>query len=154
MRSSVSFREGLSDEQAAMYLQQLKQELQLESIQRAVSLMRGICAKVPWHYAIDGQARVIAGTSPLFHLLLGNPGNGLVDGGLQHLDELADALFRERNRCNVRLFRTEIDALRAVIIVLRSIQKLFDHFGLQPFGYTLRRELELASEGEAVYSGS
>jgi hypothetical protein len=143
MRTSV---EESSDEQAAFFFQELKRELHLESTQSVVSLMRGVCAKVPWNYSEEGRGRVIAGTPPLFHLLIGD--RQIQRGNrIQHLDELADAMYQECKHRKIRLFKTEIDALRGVIIVLAGIQKFFDRIKLQPFGYTLRRELQRAMEG-------
>jgi hypothetical protein len=60
------------------------------------------------------------------------------------LDELADALFEEGRANNVVQFKTEIEALNAVSIVLTAIQKLFKQIGLEAFGYTLQRDLSLA----------
>jgi hypothetical protein len=152
--ATTIFSQEASDEQVALFFQGLKQELHLESIQGVVSLMRAVCAKVPWSFVNGGINRVMAGTPPLFNLLLKHS-HARQQDSIRHLDELADFIYQESNRRKSRLFKTEVEALRGVIIVLTCIQKAFERIGLQPFGYTLGRELQQAAEGEGdTYSWS
>jgi hypothetical protein len=134
-------------EQTAVLFQELRHQLHLDSTQNVVSLMRSVCSLVPWNYGDQGMAAVLASKSPLFYLL---PADLQREEGtkVHHLDELADAMFQDNT--SSRFFRTEIDALRGVIIVLIGIQKSFSRFGWQPFDYTLRLELQQAMQENAL----
>lgn len=136
----------ISEEQAILFFQGLKKELQCNSTQRVVSLMRFIVTKLGIRYTARQLTRLISQTPGFIHLLFvaSQDDNNTGIPAINHLDELADALFLEDSLKKTGLFRTEIEALNSATIVLIKIQNLFKQIGLEAYNYTLRRELTLA----------
>jgi hypothetical protein len=61
-----------------------------------------------------------------------------------HLDELVDRMFREDQHYGVGLFKSELDVLRIVTVVLSKTQTLFKIAGIRAFSYNLTHELQQA----------
>jgi hypothetical protein len=59
-------------------------------------------------------------------------------------------LYREDQKTGKGLFKSEVDALGSVTLVLRKIEILFKNVGLLAFNYTLAHELQQAVQEEGL----
>ena len=63
---------------------------------------------------------------------------------IMHLDELVDFVYQEDRKQKNSLFKSEIDTLNSVILVLSKLDKFFGILGLNVFRYSLTQELKQA----------
>ncbi|UII22557.1 DUF2267 domain-containing protein [Fulvivirga ligni] len=61
---------------------------------------------------------------------------------LRHLDEFTEEVLAEDDQDEERVFFKEVDALTAVITVLKSLNKHVDLLNFSSFHYNLKRELQ------------
>jgi hypothetical protein len=61
-----------------------------------------------------------------------------------------DILYKEDLLSDKKLFRSEIEALGTVLIVLKRLQSLFMHAGMKVFPYVLSTEIQNAVIEEAA----
>lgn len=139
-------RYEISDNQAVLFFQQLKNDLDCSSYLKIAAIVRVIFSKLKGSYTGQQITEIIAKSPPLFHLVFKNTEYEKKEIG--HLDELVDTLYLEDAQGGHGLFKSEIETLRTVTVVLRSIERLFKPVGIQAFNYTLGHELQQAVQGE------
>lgn len=141
----------ITHDQAVLFLDDLKKQLNFTSTQKTVSLLRTVLRKLTGSYTVQQIREIVAKTPSILHLLIvhhGRPEDTPKEIG--HLDELVDTLYEEDQTTGKGLFKTEIEALGIVTVVLRKIEQLFKQAGLYAFNYTLTHELQQAVQEEAV----
>ena len=143
---------ALSDEHVIMFFRKLKIELNCTSMRKTISQVRAILSKIKGSYSAREITELIDKTPPLLHfVLIGNSRYEQDHKPIVHLDELVDTLYNEDERQpRNRLFRSEIEALGTVLIVLKRFQSLFTYAGMKIFPYVLSNELQQAVTEEAV----
>jgi len=67
-----------------------------------------------------------------------------------HLDELVESIYEEDQKNHKPLFKSEIEVLSGVIVVLNSLNKFFGLFGITAFPYLLLQELQQAVQEDAA----
>lgn len=67
-----------------------------------------------------------------------------------HLDELVESIYEEDQKNYQPLFKSEIEVLSGVIVVLNSLNKFFGLFGITAFPYPLIQELQQAVQEDAA----
>src|SRR6188768_985402 len=140
----------ITHDQAVLFLDDLKRQLNFPSTQKTVSLLRTILSKLKGSYTVQQIRDIVARTPSILHLLLVSherPEDEPKEIG--HLDELVDTLYEEDQTTGNGLFKTEIEALGLVTVVLRKIEKLFKQAGINAFNYALTHELQQAAQEEA-----
>ena len=144
MNSPNGFK--LSDENVALFFRKLKSELNCSTMGKTIAQVRTILSKIKGNYTVQELTELINKTPPLLHFIL--IGNSRYENGkkpIVHLDELVDVLYQEdEQRIGNRLFRSEIEALGTVLIVLKRFQCLFKYTGMKIFPYILSNEIQQA----------
>jgi hypothetical protein len=82
--------------------------------------------------------------------LIGNWRYGEERDKINHLDELADSSYLEDQQSGKKLFKSDIDALGSVIIILNRLQGLFKLAGMQALSDVLSSEVKQAAIEEAA----
>lgn len=143
---------ALSDEHVIMFFRKLKNELNCTSMRKTVAQVRSILTKIKGSYSKHELTELIDKTPPLLHLvLMGNSRYEEDKKPIVHLDELVDTLYNEdEQQVGNRLFRSEIEVLGTVLIVLKRFQSLFSYAGMKIFPYVLSNELQQAVTEEAA----
>jgi hypothetical protein len=139
-----------SDEHVVLFFRKLKNELNC-STRKTIVLVRKILSKILGSYTTPEFTEIINKTPPLLHLVL--LGNCRYDDKkpVTHLDELVDTLYAEdQQQASKRLFRSEIEALETILIVLKRLHILFKYTGMRVFPYVLSNELQQAVIEEAA----
>jgi hypothetical protein len=141
----------ISHDQAVLFLDDLKRQLNFHSTQKTVSLLRTVLSKFKGSFTGQQIRDIVTKTPSILHVLLVNHGRPEDQPGeIGHLDELVDTLYEEDQTAGRGLFKTEIEALGLVTVVLRKIEKLFKQAGIYAFNYTLTHELQQAAQEESV----
>ena len=143
---------ALSDEHVVMFFRKLKNELNCASMRQTIAQVRTILSKIKGSYGKRELTELIDKTPPLLHMvLMGNSRYEEDKKPIVHLDELVDTLYSEdEQQVGKRLFRSEIEVLGTVLIVLKRFQSLFTYAGMKIFPYVLSNELQQAVTEEAA----
>jgi hypothetical protein len=143
----------LSDEHVVLFFRKLKTELNCSSTGKTIAQVRRILSKIKGIYTVREVTEIFNQTPPLLHfLLIGNCRYEEDNKRVTHLDELVDTLYTEDQQQvgKKRLFKSEIEALGTVLIVLKRLQSLFKEAGMKVFPYVLSNELQQAVIEEAA----
>lgn len=137
---------NLSDEHIVLFFRKLKSELNCSSTLKIIEQVRLTLSRVRNFSSPDIASKI----PPLLHLMLANTRSKSTEHKVDHLDELADSLYKEDKQAGKKLFKSEIDALGIAIIILKRTQELFTRAGMQIFPYILSTELKQAVIEEAA----
>jgi len=141
----------ISDEHAIQFFRELKAKLNFSSTRKTVALVRIVLAKLRASYTIQQMKEILSKTPSVFHLLLISQCRYEEDKKeIGHLDEIVESLYQDDKTTGKGLFKSELDALGSVTLVLRKIEKLFKSVGLLAFNYTLTHELQQAAQEEGL----
>lgn len=143
----------LSDDHAIQFLRELKGRLRFNSMRKVVALVRLIFSGIKRGLSTQRFAAIEAKTPRLLQLIFLNRCNREeAVSEIKHLDEFVDTLCDPSRQNGKNIFKSEIDALRVVSIVLISIEGLYRTVGIELLNYTLLRELdEIVQEEEVHY---
>jgi hypothetical protein len=147
-----SLTTSLSDEHIIVFFKKLTSELNCSSTRKTIAQVRTILSKIKGSFSAVEMSEIFSKTPPLLHfVLLGNSRYEENKKPIKHLDELVDVLYKEDlQQSGKRLFRSEIEALGTVLIVLKRLQSLFAHAGMKVFPYVLSTEIQNAVIEEAA----
>jgi uncharacterized protein (DUF2267 family) len=134
----------ISEEQVSQFLQEVKTELSGLSVAKTMGIMRIMFSKLRASYTSQQAEEIIAKTPASFQLMFTSNWHYEVQEEIGHLDELVDRMFREDQHYGVGMFKSELDVLRIVTVVLSKIQVLFKLAGIRAFSYNLTHELQQA----------
>lgn len=139
----------ISEEQVAQFLQEVKTELSGMSVARLMGIMRIMFSKLRASYTSQQAEEIIAKTPASFQLMFTSHWHYEDQEEIGHLDELVDRMFHEDQHFGVGMFKSELDVLRIVTVVLSKIQALFKLAGVRAFSYNLTHELQQAVQGKS-----
>lgn len=145
MNTSVTCE--ISDKDVVQFFQGLKNELRFESTRKIISLVQTILSKLRGSYTAQQIAEIIIKTPPMFHLVFLGQSHAEDEKKVIHLDELVDNLIQDEG-ANNELFKSEIETLGIVIVVLQRVQRLFRYADINALNYTLSHELQQAVQEE------
>lgn len=134
----------ISEEQVSQFLQDVKTELSGMSVARIMGIMRIMFSKLRASYTSQQAEEIIAKTPASFQLMFTSNWHYEAQEEIGHLDELVDRMFREDQHYGVGMFKSELDVLRIVTVVLSKIQVLFKLVGIRAFSHNLTHELQQA----------
>lgn len=143
MVTTLAFAE--QDEQSVRFFKEIKSHLGLRSTRKIVKLVRAVLSQVRKTLSHEQSAMVIKTLPSLFQLLF--VANWKYDDKqetIMHLDELVDHVYQEDRKQKNSLFKSEIDTLNSVILVITKLDKFFGILGLNVFRYSLTQELKQA----------
>jgi len=142
----------LSNKHVVSFFRKLKNELNCSSTRKTIDHVHKILTKVKGSYTTNEITEIINKTPPLLNfVLLSNCCSAGDKKPVTHLDELVDTLYTEDQQLpGKRLFRSEIEALGTVLIVLKRLQSLGLNAGVEVFPYVLSLELQQAVIEEAA----
>ena len=141
----TSLRNADQDEQSVRFFKEVKSNLGLRSTKKLVKLVRAVLCQLRGTLSHEQSSTVIKTLPSLFQLLF--VANWKYDDKYQpimHLDELVDHVYREDRKQKNSLFKSEIDTLNSVILVMSKLDKFFGILGLNVFRYSLTQELKQA----------
>jgi len=145
MVSSLAYTHTDKDEQSVRFFKEIKNNLGLHSSRKLVSVVRAVLSQLRKTLSHE-QSSVVINTLPsLFQLLF--VANWKYDDKqepIMHLDELVDNIYQEDKKQKKSLFKSEIDTLNSVLLIISKLDKFFGILGLNVFRYSLTQELKQA----------
>jgi uncharacterized protein (DUF2267 family) len=127
------------EELAVRFFGEIKSELGFTSTRKIVYLVRAVLAQLRKNLSHEQINNTIQKMPSLFQLLfISNWKYNERNTATNHLDEIVEGVYSEGRQ---PLFASEIEALNAVIIVLRKLDKFFRLMGLDILHYSLKQEL-------------
>lgn len=142
----------LSDDHVIHFLRELKSRLRYNSMRKVIAVLRLIFSGIRRGFNAQQNALIHSKTPRLLQLIFLNSckqGYGATE--IKHLDEFVDNLFESSQRNGKIIFKSEIEALRIISVVLISLDSFYSAAGIQILNYTLTRELdEIVHEEEAI----
>ncbi len=141
----------LSDGQGILFFRNLKKKLNGTPTRKIVSIVRMVLKKVRGSFAFQQFNETMASAPTFIQWLVGYNQHHYEEIRINHLDELVEMLIAEDQRLGTRLFTSEIETLRIVILILKQIQVLFEKIGIRILPHTIERELQGAMIEETYY---
>ncbi|MBL0745119.1 DUF2267 domain-containing protein [Chryseolinea lacunae] len=139
------------EEQAVKFFREIKNDLGAHSTQKIVKLVRAVLSQLRKSFSHDQASAFIKKMPSLFQLLfVTNWRYEEEQNSIKHLDELVDEIYQQDKKSSGTLFSSEVDALNAVIVVLRKLDKFFGIIGLNVLHYPLTQELKQAAIEDAA----
>jgi len=138
------------DEQSVRFFKEVKSNLGLRSTRKIVRLVRAILSQLRSTLSPEQTNAMIKTLPSLFQLLF--VANWRYDDkqqSIMHLDELVDHVYQEDRKQKSSLFKSEVDTLNSVILVITKLDKFFGILGLNVFRYSLTQELKQAVAQDA-----
>ncbi len=143
MVTSIPFNDH--EELSVRFFKEVKNNLGFTSTRKIVKLVRAVLSQLRRTLSHDQANLVIQSLPSLFQLLfVANWKYEDKDAAITHLDELVDCVYQEDRRSEDSLFKSEIDTINSVILVLTKLDKFFGILGLNVFRYSLTQELKQA----------
>lgn len=136
------------EELGIRFFGEIKNELGYTSTRKIVYLVRSVLSQLRRNLSHEQIAKVIERSPSLVQLLFIS--NWKIDEkqtSLNHLDEIVEGVYQQGKQ---PLFTSEIEALNAVIVVLRKIDKFFKILGLDILHYSLKQELKQVAMEDAA----
>jgi uncharacterized protein (DUF2267 family) len=110
--------------------------------------VRAVLAQLRKNLSHEQVNNIIQKMPSLFQLLfISNWKYNEPNTATNHLDEIVEGVYEEGRQ---PLFSSEIEALNAVIIVLRKLDKFFRLMGLDILHYSLKQELKQVAIEDAA----
>ncbi len=134
----------ISEEQMSVFFQEVKNELSGLSVPGIMGIMRNMFSKLRAGYTTEQALEIIEKTPASLHPIFTSGWYYEVTEEVGHLDELVEKMFREDQLNGEGQFKSELDVLRIVTVVLTKIQSLFKLVGIRAFPYNLTHELQQA----------
>ncbi len=136
----------LSNEHGIMFFRNLRKKLNGTPTWKMISIVRIILIKLRGSFSFQQFS-----DTPSFVQWLVGHNQQHEEIRIKHLDELVELLIAEDQRLGTRLFISEVETLRIVILILTQIQILFEKIGISILPYTIERELQGAMIEESTY---
>jgi uncharacterized protein (DUF2267 family) len=134
----------ISEEQVSQFFQEIKNELSGLSVPGIMGIMRNMFSKLRAGYTAEQAMEIIDKTPASLHQIFTSRWHYEVQEEVGHLDELVERMYREDQLNGEGQFKSELDVLRIVTVVLSKIQSLFSLVGIRAFPYSLTHELQQA----------
>lgn len=134
------------EEQAVRFFKEIKNELGIDSTRKIVTVVRCVLTQLRKSLSHEQASQLIRKMPDVFQLLL-------ISGwkyderevAINHLDELADNVYKQTLIQEKKLFSTEIEALNTVLLVIKKLDKFFGLFGFNLLRYNLTEEVKQAA---------
>lgn len=137
------------EEQAVRFFKEIKNELGINSTRKIVTVVRCVLAQLRKSLTHEQASQLIRKMPDVFQLLLISGWKyDEKETTVQHLDELADNVYKQTISQEKRLFSTEIEALNTVILVIKKLDKFFGLLGFNVLRYTITEEIKQAAAME------
>lgn len=134
------------EQQAVRFFKEVKNELGIRSTRRLVPVVRCVLSQLRKSLTHDQALQLIRRLPETFQLLLITGWRyDERESSIQHLDELADHVYKHTLSQSKRLFSTEIEALSTVILIIQKLDKFFGVLGLNLLHYTITQEIKQAA---------
>jgi hypothetical protein len=140
----------LSNEHGILFFRNLKKKLKGTPPRKMISIVRIVLNKLRGSFFLQ-QLNDTLNNAPSFVQWLIGYSQQHEEIHIKHLDELVELLIAEDKQSGTRLFKSEIETLSIVILILRQIQILFEKVGISILPYTMERELQAAMISETFY---
>lgn len=134
-----------------LFLEGLKNQLNKFTNLDLVSAVTMVFSKVRSRLSYSDTEQLSANLPELFHsIFVSHEMKADSDTTCLHLDEIVKELVEEDLHQERRVFKSEIDTLEIVIVILNRLAKLFQKLGINPYPYTLTHELKEAMQGQSI----
>lgn len=130
-----------SDEHRILFFRNLKKKLNGTPTRKIISIVRIVLSKLKSSFSSQQLNETLTYAPAFVQLLVGYDQHNR-EIQINHLDELVDLLIAEDKRLGTRLFKSEIETLNIVILILKQIQISFEKMGINILPHTLERELQ------------
>ena len=145
------------DENAVLFFRHVKKELGIPSSKQMVKLVEKVIAHVRKDLSITQILKLVNHLPGIFHLMiLNHPKHQGTEeqSTFLHLDEFVESIYEEDKRTGHPVFSTEVEALNAVVIVLRRMDKYLNLFIYNILKYPIVKELQQIPLEDSVYGNS
>lgn len=137
------------EEQAVRFFKEIKNELGIDSTRKIVTVVRCVLTQLRKSLTHEQASQLIAKMPDLFQLLLISGWKyEEKEASINHLDELADHVYKQTLTQEKKLFSTEIEALNTVLLVIKKLDKFFGLLGFNVLRYTITEEVKQAAAME------
>jgi uncharacterized protein (DUF2267 family) len=118
----------ISDERSAFFFRNVKRALGISSNQSIISVVGKVLTQVCRNLPKQQAYLLISRLPGMFHPLLYKESDQGTQQSYSHLDELVENMYEEDRRSEHPQFATEVEALNAVVVVLRKLDKYLNIF--------------------------
>ena len=123
------------------FFHEMKRELGIQSTKKLASLIRKIFSGIRRTLTAQETDAFINSMPDLLRLLFVSGWRYEKESRIDHLDELVESIYYE-DRLSLRpVFRSEIEALNAVVVVLRKLDKIWGVLNFNGFKFSLVQEI-------------
>lgn len=136
----------LSNEHGIVFFRNLRKKLNGTPTWKMISIVRIILIKLRGSFSFQQFS-----DTPSFVQWLVGHNQQHEEIRIKHLDELVELLIAEDQRLGTRYFKSEVETLRIVILILNQIQILFKKIGINILPYTMEQELHAVMINETSY---
>ena len=134
----------ISEEQVSQFFKEVKSELSGLSVPSIMGILRIMFSKLRAGYTPQQALEIINRTPGSLQLIFTSKWHYEVHDEIGHLDELVDRMYREDQHFGAGQFKSELDVLRIVTVLLSKVQSLFKLAGIRALSYNLTHELQQA----------
>lgn len=145
MASTV--RVEMPDDRTIFFIRGLRKDLQSFSLVQIIAILKLVLSKLRSCLPASIRNQNLTQAPDMFQFLfVGHWSRADRLRQTVHLDELVQELVQQDQQTGLGLFKSEIETLRVVILVLNRIQIFFEQWGINPYPHSLALELQQASE--------
>ena len=133
------------EEKVDLFFRHLKKELGIPSTRDLVRLVGKVLSPLRRGLSAGQISRLVDRLPGIFQLMIVHDRNNFVNTKKEsfgHLDELVESIYAEDKRSANSIFTTEIEALNAIIVVLRKLDKFMNLFSYNILTYPVVKELK------------
>lgn len=133
------------EENAILFFRHVKKELGISSSRHLVKLVGKVIAHIRKDLSVYQILKLVNHLPGIFQLMLMNhsKNQGVQEQSeYQHLDEFVESLYEEDRKSSHSVFSTEVEALNAVVVVLRKMDKYLNLFSYNILKYPVVKELK------------
>ena len=132
------------EEKVVLFFRHVKKELGIPSTRDLVRLVGKVLSHLRRGLSAKQISRLVDRLPGISQLMIVHDRNDLAHGkkeSFAHLDELVESIYAEDKRSSNSIFTTEIEALNAIIVVLRKLDKYMNLFSYNILKYPVVKEL-------------
>ena len=141
-------RVEIPDDRTIFFIRELRKDLRTFSLVQIIAILKIVISKLRSCLPASIRDQNLTQAPDMFQFLfVGHWSRADRVRQTVHLDELVQELVQMDQQTGLGLFKSEMETLQVVILILNRIQIFFKQWGINPYPYALALELQQASEG-------
>lgn len=148
---STDLQQSVPDDKVAFFFLETQKELGLTSTKKLARLVTRIFSGIRRSLTTRETASFLQRMPSLLQLLfVSNWKYDEKEQRIEHLDELVESIYQDDRNSESPLFRSEIETLNAVIIILRKLDKMMGILNFEGFKFSLVQEIKQVALEDAA----